>query len=190
MTIKHLLYNSLLVLLFTDSNAWSSLLLFLPIWVPLCENTLGRCCSIPACFPPPPTPRPLPSFSRQKWSPWLSSHKFQLAIYFQYQPTCVLALPVQWGFLLLELWLIFFTLFCNFTTSENQTVIHEFYTHPTDCWKQRRIGTHSCRTRMKKQSLRYKQKASARLFEYKMHNCSGWHHLKDRRETQFKGNII
>lgn len=139
---------------------------------------------------PPPPPRPLPSFSRQKWSPWLSSHKFQLAIYFQYQPTCVLALPVQWGFLLLELWLIFFTLFCNFTTSENQTVIHEFYTHPTDCWKQRRIGTHSCRTRMKKQSLRYKQKASARLFEYKMHNCSGWHHLKDRRETQFKGNII
>jgi len=25
---------------------------------------------------------------------------FQLAIYFQYQPICVLALAVQWGFLL------------------------------------------------------------------------------------------
>lgn len=109
----------------------------------VCENTLGRCYSTPAWFG---------SYSRQKWSPWLSSHVFQLAVYFRYQPICELALAVQWGFFLLELWLVFFSLCCNFScfwkTNSNTLISYASY------WiLETEEDRNTCRTRMKNQRV-------------------------------------
>lgn len=90
------------------------------------------------------------SYSGQKWSPWLTSHVFQHAICFHYQPICVVALAVRWGFLILKLWLVLFSLCCNFAASEKQTVIPKLHIHPTEYWKERKAETHFMQDRDEK----------------------------------------
>lgn len=159
-TVKHLLYNFLLVLNF--HWFWCMVLLF--CWFPsvsVYENTLGRCCSP-------------------------SRNVFQLAIYFQYQAICVFALTLQWGFLLLELRFIFFSLRCNFRrfwkTDSNTWISYTSY------WilKTEEDRSTSMQDMDEKSESLIESKGKRWLFGYNMDNWCSWHCSKDRREINHR----